>query len=87
MAENFDIDLVKSTNGGDTWFDISRGIFYDDPQGIGQNIEGTDFKLAGIESILVDPSDSNIVKVTLKVVSGEKINFKSTNGGLNWSRE
>ena len=42
MAEYLDIDLVKSTNGGDTWVDISKGVFYDVCQRIvcSQKIEG-----------------------------------------------
>ena len=42
MAEYLDIDLVKSTNGGDAWVDISKGVFYDVCQRIvcSQKIEG-----------------------------------------------
>jgi peptidoglycan hydrolase-like protein with peptidoglycan-binding domain len=87
MAQSLDIDLLRSDNGGDSWVDISKGVIrnvYE--KGIGfQYVEGTDKSVLGIDSILLDPSNSNVVKVI--VYGGEKFTFKSTDGGKTWIRE
>jgi len=88
MSESLDIDLVKSTDGGETWIDISKGIITEKCGGgtCSQYAWGTNKTIRGIEKIQLDPSDSNIVEVTVKVFPDEKITFRSTNGGTTWTR-
>lgn len=78
MAENLDIDLVKSTDGGEHWTDISKGIL--------DRLE-TD-QLGGVASIRIDPNNSNIVMVNVhpRPASREVVSFKSIDGGNTWIR-
>jgi peptidoglycan hydrolase-like protein with peptidoglycan-binding domain len=89
MADFLNIDLVKSTNGGDSWTDIFAGVISTDCSGgiCSQKIEGTEESLAGIDNIWLDSSNSDIVKVTVKTFTNEKFTFKSINSGLTWARE
>ncbi|MFA5714560.1 MAG: hypothetical protein WC998_02320 [Candidatus Paceibacterota bacterium] len=74
MAEDMDIDLLKSIDAGDNWVDISKGII---------NQVGS---LYGVNSLWVDYKDSNIVDVSVKTQNGEIKNFKSLDGGNTWEQ-
>lgn len=74
MAESMNIDLFRSTNKGENWVIISKGI----TDQIGE--------LYGVSSIQIDPNDSNIVKVTVKTGS-TSIDFKSIDGGDTWVKQ
>lgn len=74
MAENMDIDLLKSTDAGEHWIDISKKIT---EQQVGV--------LYGIDSLQVDSNDSNIVNVTV-IMQNESIIFKSLDRGNTWTK-
>ena len=74
MAEHMDIDLLKSTDAGEHWIDILKGI----TDQVGE--------LYGVGSLEVDSNNSNIIKATVRILSGS-INFKSSDGGNTWVRE
>ena len=74
MAENMDIDLLKSIDAGEHWTDISKGI------------TGEGNTLYGIDSLEVDSNNSDIVKITVSLQSGN-VDLKSTDGGSTWEKE
>ena len=62
--------LMKSTNGGITWEDISNGIRLD-----------TDTR---VQKIVIDPENSNIIYAGTGGFFGGSL-YKSTNGGQSWT--
>ncbi len=77
MAQDMNIDLLKSTDAGEHWTSISKGIT--DQVGI----------LYGVLSIAVDSSNSNIINVTITKngLSSGNHQFKSSDGGNTWIKE
>lgn len=74
MAQDPDIDLLKSVDAGKTWTDILNGI----------SIQVNDKNwINGIGSIYIDENDSNIIYVALNDI----LPFKSLDGGHSWSKE
>lgn len=74
MADDMDIDLLKSTDAGENWIDISKGI-----------INQVDI-LFGIKSLSIDPNNSNIINVLIETNNTNKVNFKSLDGGNTWTK-
>lgn len=63
------LPVLKSTNGGKTWFDISNGIKIDWE--------------TRVSSIVIDPNNTNVLYVGTGGFFGGRF-YKSTNGGENW---
>ncbi len=76
MADDLNIDLVKSIDGGTTWVDILQGI---------ANEVKTENGIYGIESIFINQNDSNIIDVAVRIFNSV-ITFRSYDGGINWSQ-
>jgi hypothetical protein len=88
MAEYLDIDLLRSDDGGNSWVDISKGVIREICEGIcHQYVEGTEKEVAGVDSISLDSSNSDVIKVTGRTFANEKFAFKSTDGGSTWTKE
>ena len=76
MADDLNIDLVKSIDGGKTWVDILQGI---------ANQVKTENGVYGIESISINQNDPNIIDVVVRIFNGV-MTFRSYDGGINWSQ-
>jgi hypothetical protein len=72
MSNDMDIDLVKSIDAGDNWTDILK--------------LGDVGEVFGINSLMFDDNDSNIIRITAKIQNGE-IKYKSLDGGSTWIKE
>lgn len=74
MADNMDIDLYKSIDAGEHWVDISKGI-----------VEQVDI-FFGVDFLSVDSNNSNIINIAVSVGGAQKVNFKSSDGGITWTK-
>jgi len=68
------VDLFKSTDKGENWTNISKGIT--DQIGV----------IYGISSVAVDANNSNIIKTTVGSATVRSINFTSTDYGNTWTK-